>query len=143
MMATTLQQQSATMAQQHQAVLHQLETTRLAAETSQLHQQPHTFSLEDFLRHNPPKFNGKVNPDEPNQWVRDIERIFEATQCPKERKLSYVIYVLTEEAELWWIGIKQMMEDRGEDATWKNFKVRFLEEYAKEIEFLNKEFKKN
>ena len=82
MMATTLQQQSATMAQQHQAVIHQLETTRLAVEASQLHQQPHTFSLEDFLRHNPPRFNGKVNPDGADQWVRDIERIFEATQCP-------------------------------------------------------------
>jgi len=72
MMATALQQQSATMAQQHQAVLHQLKTTRLATEASQLHQQTHTFSLEDFLRHNPPKFNGKVNPDGANQWVRDI-----------------------------------------------------------------------
>jgi len=61
MMATTLQQQSATMAQQHQTALHQLETTRLAAEASQLHQQPHTFSLEDFIKHNPPRFNGKVN----------------------------------------------------------------------------------
>jgi len=119
MMATTLQQQSATMAQQHQAALHQLETTRLAAEASQIHQQPHTFSLEDFLRH---------NPDGADQWVRDIETIFEATQCPEERKLSYVIYVLTEEAEFSWIGMKQMMEDKGEDATWENFKVKFLEE---------------
>jgi len=31
MMATALQQQSATMAQHHQAALHQLETARLAA----------------------------------------------------------------------------------------------------------------
>jgi len=99
--ATALQQQSATMAQQHQAALHQLETTRLEAEASQLHQQPHTFSLEDFLRHNPPKFNRKVNPDEADQWVRDIKRIFEATQCPEERKLSYVIYMLIEEVEFW------------------------------------------
>ena len=61
--------------------------------------------------------------------MRDIERIFEATQCPEERKLSFAIYVLIEEAEFSWIGMKQMMEDRGEDATWENFKVRFLEEY--------------
>jgi len=50
--------------------------------------------------------------------------------------------MLIEEAEFWWIGMKQMMEDRRKDATWENFKVRFLEEYfpdsvryAKEIEF--------
>ena len=42
--------------------------------------------------------------------------------------------------------MKQMMEDKGEDATWENFKVRFLEEYfsdsvryAKEIEFMQVE----
>jgi len=81
------------------------------------------------IHHNPPKFNGKVNLDEADQSVRDIERIFEATQCPEERKLSFAIYVLIEEAEFSWIGMKQMMEDRGEDATWENFKVRFLEEY--------------
>ncbi|XP_068498179.1 uncharacterized protein [Phaseolus vulgaris] len=146
MMATTLQQQSATMAQQHQAALHQLEIARLAAKASQLHQQPHTFSLEEFLRHNPPKFNGKVNPNEANKWVRDIENSFEATQCPEERKLSYVIYMLIEEVEFWWIGMKQMMEDKGEIVTWESFKVRFLEEYfpnsvryAKEIEFMQLE----
>jgi len=55
------------MSQQHQAVVHQLETTRLAAEASQLDQPPHTFSLEDLLRHNPPKFNANVNPDEADQ----------------------------------------------------------------------------
>jgi len=37
--------------------------------------------------------------------------------------------MLIEEVEFWWIGMKQMMEDKGEDATWENFKVRFLEEY--------------
>ena len=45
--------------------------------------------MDDFLRHNPPQFNGKVNPDEADQWERDIEIIFEATQCPEERNLSY------------------------------------------------------
>jgi len=87
------------MAQEHQATLHQLENARLAVEATQLHHQHHTCSLEDFLRHNPPKFNGGGNPDEADHLVRDIERIFEAIQCPEERKLSYVVYMLTEDAE--------------------------------------------
>jgi len=101
MMATTLQQQSATMAQEHQVALHQLENARLAVETTLLHHQHHTWSLEDFLKHNPPKFNGGGNPDKADQWMREIERIFEATQCPEERKLSCVVYMLTEDAEFW------------------------------------------
>jgi len=42
--------------------------------------------------------------------------------------------------------MKQMMKDRGEEATWDNFKARFLEDhfsnsvrYAKEIEFIQLE----
>jgi len=50
-----------------------------------------------------------------DQWMRDIERIFDATQCPEERKLSYVVYMLTEGVEFWLIGMRQMMEERGED----------------------------
>jgi len=146
MMATALQQQSATKAQEHQATLHQLENDRLAAEATLLHHQHHTWSLEDFLKHNPPKFNGEGNPDKVDRWMRDIERIFEATQCPEERKLSCVVYMLIEDGEFWWKGMKQMMEGRGENVTWESFKVRFLEEYfrdsarnAKEIEFMQLE----
>jgi len=72
------------------------------------------------MRHNPSKFNGKVNPNEANQLVRDIEKNFKATQCPEERKLSYAIYMLIEEAEFWGIGMKQMMEDREQIVTQKN-----------------------
>jgi len=109
MMAIALQQQSATVAHEHQAVLHQLENARLPAEATQLHHQHHTLSLEDFLRHDPPKFNWGENPDKADQWMRDIERIFEATQCPKERKLSYVEYMLTNDVEFWWIGMGQIV----------------------------------
>ena len=41
-MAIALQQQSATMVQEHQAALHQLENARLAAEATLLHHQHHT-----------------------------------------------------------------------------------------------------
>ena len=102
--------------------------------------------MDDFLKHNPPKFNGGGNPNKTHQWMRDIERILEATQCPEERKLSYSVYMLTEDAEFWWKGMKQMMEGRGENVTWESFKVRFLEECflnsvrnAKEIEFMQLE----
>jgi len=95
------------------------------------------------LRHNPPKFNGRENSDKADQWMRDVSRIFEATQCLEERKISYVVYMFREDAEFWCIGMRQMMEERGEDVTWECFKARFLKEYfpdsvryAKEIEFI-------
>jgi len=51
------------MAQEHQAALHQLENARLVAKATQLYHHHHTLSLEDFLRYNPPKFNGGENPN--------------------------------------------------------------------------------
>lgn len=48
------------------------------------HHIQHSLSLEDFMGHNPPKFNQRVDSD---KYLED-------------RKLSYVIYMLTGEVEL-------------------------------------------
>ena len=53
------------------------------------------------------------------------------------------MYMLTGEAEHWWIGMKSIMEEREEPVTWEAFRRKFLSEYfpdsvkyAKEVEFL-------
>jgi len=53
--------------------------------------------LEDFLQHHPSHFNGKTSPNEANQWMRDIERIYDAKKCPAENKLAYSKYLLAGE----------------------------------------------
>jgi len=47
--------------------------------------------LEEFLKHNPPKFNGKLNLDSVDQWVRDLEKVFDAFKCPKDIRLPYAM----------------------------------------------------
>jgi len=88
------------------------------------------WSLEDFLKHHPMKFNGKTSPDAVDQWLKDIERIFDAKMCPTENRLAFAVYML--------IG-----EEREEPITWEAFRGKFLFEYfpdnvryAKEVEFL-------
>ena len=63
--------------------------------------------------------------------------------CPAENRLSFVVYMLTGEAEHWWICMKSIMEERDELVTWEAFRGKFLSEYfpdnvryAKEVEFL-------
>jgi len=63
--------------------------------------------------------------------------------CPAENKLAFVVYMLTGEAEHWWISMKSIMEEREEPITWEAFTGKFLSEYfpnsvryAKEVEFL-------
>jgi len=101
------------------------------------------WSLEDFLKHHPVKFGGKTSPDAADQWLKYLERIFDAKMCPKESRLTFALYMLTGEVEHWWINMKCIMEERQEPITWDVFRRKFLSEYfpdsvkyAKEVEFL-------
>ena len=95
------------------------------------------------MQHHPTKFNGKVSPDEADQWMKDMERVFEAKRCPAEKRLSYTVYMLIGEVEHWWASMKLMLEEKREEVSWDVFKKCFLTEYfpdsiwyAKEVEFL-------
>jgi len=72
-----------------------------------------------------------------------MERIFDAKMCPVDNRLAFTVYMLTEEAEHWWINTKSIMEEKDEPVTWEAFREKFLSEYfpnneryAKEVEFL-------
>jgi len=69
---------------QHMEGLHQLEENRAAAPTFGPEPRPtvREWSLEDFLKHHPATFGGKTSPDAADQWLMDMERIFNAKMCP-------------------------------------------------------------
>ena len=75
------------------------------------------WSLEDFLQYHPSRFNGKTTPDEADQWMRDMEQIFEAKRCPTESRLAYFEYLLAIEAVHLWSSMKMMLEDSREIIT--------------------------
>ena len=119
----SMQRQVASLEQQ-QLLMQQMEAARVAAEDA--HRQPmealrqleenraaapvfgpeprppvREWSLEDFLKHHPVKFNGKTSPDTADQWLKDLERIFDAKTCPAENRLAFTVHMLTGEAEHW------------------------------------------
>jgi len=130
---------------QHMEALRQLEENRAAALVFGPKPRPpvREWIVEDFLKHHLVKFNGKTSLDAADQWLKDLERIFDVKMCPTDKSLSFAVYMLTGEAEHWWISIKSIMEERGEPVTWESFREKFLSEYfpdsvryAKEVEFL-------
>ena len=130
---------------QHMEALRQLEENRTTAPAfgPEPRRAVREWSLEDFLKHHPVKFDGKACPDAADQWLKDLERIFYAKMCPAKNRLASIVYMLTREAEHWWISMKFIMEEMGEPLTWEAFRGRFLSEYfpnsvryAKEVEFL-------
>ncbi|XP_047177955.1 uncharacterized protein LOC124844982 [Vigna umbellata] len=157
-----LQQQNTTLMEQNAAALRSLEAARENSEATQRQlmdliaatrgtpgssssnaNPPTEWSLESFLQHHPAKFSGKCLPDEADQWLRDMERIFNAKRCPDETRLAFAEYLLTGEASHWWASMRAILTDAQNPITWEVFRSKFYEEYfldsvrfAKEVEFL-------
>jgi len=83
-------------------------------------------TVEDFLRHKPAEFTGEATPHEAYAWLRKCEKIFGVMNCADEQKLAFAVYLLNNDAEYWWAGMKQQMQTREEPVTWDNFRIRFL-----------------
>jgi len=45
------------------------------------------------------KFDGKNTLDAVDQWLKDLERIFDAKMCLVENRMAFAVYMLTGEAE--------------------------------------------
>ena len=95
------------------------------------------------MRHKPTKFTGKATPDEADAWLRECEKIFRVIECTEAQKLTFFTFLLVTEAEYWWMGMQQQMQNRDEEVTWTSFRTRFLEKYfldsvkhEREAEFL-------
>ncbi|XP_017426270.1 uncharacterized protein LOC108334848 [Vigna angularis] len=157
-----LQQQNVALVQQNTTALQSLEAARANSEATQRqlmeiiattgntagastssgnHQTE--WSLESFLQHHTAKFNRKCLPDEADQWLRDMERIYNAKGCPDDKRLAFTEYLLTREASYWWMSMKMIMADTQSLISWEVFRSKFYEEYfpnsvrfAKEVEFL-------
>ena len=100
-------------------------------------------SLATFQRENPPVFKGKYDPDGALAWLKEIERIFRVMDCTQVQKVRYGTHMLAEEADDWWLEVRQRLEDAGEEVTWAVFRREFMRKYypedvrgKKEIEFL-------
>ncbi|XP_052733512.1 uncharacterized protein LOC128196492 [Vigna angularis] len=157
-----LQQQNTTLMEQNAAALQSLEAARANSEATQRQLMEiiaatrgtpgasssntahHAeWSLESFLQHHPAKFNGKGLPDEADQWLRDMERIYDAKRCPDDNRLAFTEYLLTGEASHWWSSMKMLLTEAQSPISWEVFRAKFYEEYfpdsvrfAKEVEFL-------
>ncbi|GAU51685.1 hypothetical protein TSUD_414990 [Trifolium subterraneum] len=99
--------------------------------------------LRDFNQQNPPKFHGEHDPDKADLWLEEIENFFEMLHCTDAKKVEYGTFLLRAEAESWWRGERQIMENNHEELNWESFKRKFLDKYfpssarsEKEAQFL-------
>ncbi|MCI56300.1 hypothetical protein A2U01_0077551, partial [Trifolium medium] len=82
--------------------------------------------LERFMSHKPTLFTGGYNPEGAIKWIEDVEIIFEAMGCTEENKTILGVYVLREEANVWWRNVKLRIGADGTAIVWEIFKREFL-----------------
>jgi hypothetical protein len=99
-------------------------------------------NLRQFLRLKPPAFHGSANPLEAEDWLTEVEKIFDAIHCPDEKKVTFATFMLQGGAFDWW-GVHKNKYTEGSVITWKIFKEEFYKKYfpqrvqrKMELEFL-------
>ncbi|XP_038882211.1 uncharacterized protein LOC120073433 [Benincasa hispida] len=101
--------------------------------------------LRDFRKFDPCPFDGSLrDPTELEMWLSSIEMIFCYMRCTEENKLRCAVFMLTDNAEIWWHSAEKMIDTNGGLATWDQFKECFYEKYFstntrynKKVDFLN------
>ncbi|XP_017428775.2 uncharacterized protein LOC108336836 [Vigna angularis] len=80
---------------EHEEALRQLSENDTSVEAQRIRE----WTLENFLQHCPPTFNGRTSPDEADLWIRNMEKIFYAKNCSSETRLTYSEYQLVRYAK--------------------------------------------
>ncbi|KAM0892448.1 hypothetical protein ACQ4PT_025752 [Festuca glaucescens] len=95
------------------------------------HEDGTSDNLRQFLRLKPPSFHGSANPLASEDWLKEVEKIFEVMLCPDEEKVTLAIFMLQGGASDWWrVHKNKYTEDFV--VTWKIFKEEFYRKYFPE-----------
>ncbi|MQL73902.1 hypothetical protein Taro_006275 [Colocasia esculenta] len=70
-----------------------------------------TSLYKDFRSLDPPRFAGSTDPDEAENWLKAIERIFRMIKCTEEEKVCLTTFQLDRDARAWWETVEATLED--------------------------------
>ncbi|XP_073317247.1 uncharacterized protein [Primulina huaijiensis] len=100
--------------------------------------------LKQFQSFQQPILRGTETYEDCENWLDDIEILFDSLDYPDERRIKLVPNQLQEIARSWWIATKRVFAQRGTVITWKVFKAEFYRRFFpgsyredKRVEFEN------
>ncbi|XP_073019360.1 uncharacterized protein [Primulina eburnea] len=77
----------------------------------------------------PSILRGTETPADCENWLDDIEMIFEFLSFPDDCRVKLIGQQLQEVARSWWLVTKEALEQCGPVITWKIFKVEFYQRF--------------
>ncbi|XP_073153142.1 uncharacterized protein [Henckelia pumila] len=85
--------------------------------------------LKRFQSFKPPILQGTENAVDCENWLEDIEQLFESLDYTDERRVRLVIHQLHGLAKNWWVEAKKAFENQGTVITWAIFKTAFYQRF--------------
>ncbi|XP_050878800.1 uncharacterized protein LOC127082616 [Lathyrus oleraceus] len=78
---------------------------------------------------NPPEFHGGLNPVKANEWITNMERIFQIVHCSEENKVVFATHMMKGMTVRWWESASTLMTNQGLPRDWEHFMITFLDKY--------------
>jgi len=93
--------------------------------------EPLGCSLCDFASHNFWSFKGIEGPNVAEEWLTDIEVLYDTLGCTDEQKVCYVVLRLTGKAGRWWTSRKVLLKEPPNETiiTWELFKIEYIRRF--------------
>ncbi|XP_030446295.2 uncharacterized protein LOC115669129 [Syzygium oleosum] len=85
--------------------------------------------VEQFLKLQPPKFEGVGDPEAASKWVEELEKAFALLGCTEAEKVTLAVYQLQGNANDWWKATQGRVFPAGVDQNWTAFVQAFNEKY--------------
>ena len=66
--------------------------------------------FSEFRKVNPLNFKGSFNPNEVDEWIKEIEKIYSVLAYSETQKVAFATYMLKLDAKFWWKGANSLTE---------------------------------
>ncbi|XXG89231.1 hypothetical protein AAC387_Pa12g1283 [Persea americana] len=86
--------------------------------------------FDKFKKRAPPQFYGNEDPLDADEWVVQIEKIFEVFKCTRKERVQLAAYMLRGKAEMWWKSVKTPYETIEDDTAWTSFSTLFRTKFV-------------
>ncbi|XP_075485339.1 uncharacterized protein LOC142525054 isoform X2 [Primulina tabacum] len=90
---------------------------------------PMEILLARFQSLHPLMMKGTENALECENWLENMDQLFESLEYPDDRRIKLVVHQLLDVAKSWWIMTKKALEGRGTIVTWDIFKSEFYQRF--------------
>ncbi|KAF7150087.1 hypothetical protein RHSIM_Rhsim02G0006400 [Rhododendron simsii] len=86
-------------------------------------------SIKEFLKLNPPTFDGEINTIKAEAWLASLRKIFRILPCTEQQQASFAAYQLQGDADAWW----QIVEPTEPNLSWTRFEALFKERFIPRV----------